>query len=92
MGTLISILIVAVLAIVFTIQNIQVVQAKLLFWSFSAPLALVVAATFVLGIILGIATSLYTLAAGKQKVKLPKEIDQQPSLDKSPPLPPANLN
>jgi uncharacterized integral membrane protein len=67
MKMLIGILVVAILSIIFTLQNVSVVQTRALFWTFESPLALIIAVSLVSGIVLGILISIYTFVIKKSK-------------------------
>jgi uncharacterized integral membrane protein len=80
MKMLIGILVVAILSIIFTLQNVSVVQTRALFWTFESPLALIIAVSLVSGIVLGILISIYTFVIKKskgdkseQKIKMDQE-------------------
>ena len=51
------ILILLLLAVIFTAQNHEVVKIKFLFWSFEASRAIILFLTMVIGIIIGLAVS-----------------------------------
>ncbi len=44
----------AVLLVIFTIQNAEIVVVKLIFWNFNLPRALLILISFCIGVLLGI--------------------------------------
>jgi uncharacterized integral membrane protein len=67
MKTLIGILVVAIFSITLTLQNVQAVRIKALFWDFESPLALVISVSLILGVIFGVLVSIYTFFSRKNK-------------------------
>jgi uncharacterized integral membrane protein len=59
MKVLIGIFAVAILSIIFTLQNLEIVETKALFWTFESPLALIIMISLIFGIVFGVLVSTY---------------------------------
>ena len=66
--TIIAILI-ALLAVVFALQNSQIVMVNLFFWDFSSSMALMMLITLVIGIVSGMLTMFPTIYRKNSAVK-----------------------
>jgi len=82
---LILALIVAILAVLFAVQNTQAITVSLLLWEFEQPLALILLIVLALGVLIGLlATSpgmirrSFTVSGQKKKIDaLEKDLQQQ---------------
>lgn len=77
-------LVIAILAIVFAIQNAVPITVTFLLWKFSGSLALVLLLTFALGVIMGLLASMpavvrksWTIASQKKRIE---ELEQEQGL------------
>lgn len=63
------ILLFLIIAIIFALQNANFVTVKFLFWTFNAQLAYVIIGSLLLGIVLGILSSLYSRSKKKKQAE-----------------------
>lgn len=65
--------IIAVIALIFAFQNIEVVNVSFFEWGFSAPVSLVIIASLLIGFVIGLIFFVPNSMASKWKIKLQKE-------------------
>lgn len=87
MKSLIALLIVAVLSVIFTLQNAHAVDTKALFWTFTSPLAIVIVVSLLLGVAMGIGVSLVSLSKkkGDKDIKRKEEAKKETESQTPPP-------
>lgn len=83
---LISALVLAVVAVIFALQNPQAMEVNLLFFQTEGSTALVLILTFAFGVVVGLISSLPGRLRAQRKVKeLQKEQSTSPGSPSSPP-------
>lgn len=71
--SLIFALIIALLAVIFSVQNTEPVTIKFLFWTFQGSLALILMITLVTGVVVGFLTSSPSMLKNRSTISTQKK-------------------
>lgn len=82
--TLILSLLIAVLAVVFALQNPQFMEVNLLFTSTEGSTALVLIVTFALGVLVGLLSTLPGRLRDRRRIKALEKAEQKPKSPQDP--------